>query len=113
MACGTPVICPRVAAMPEFVRDGETGFIFDDRGQLTELLERMSENPSLVETMGRQARLAVEQEFDLKVAGAKLWALLPENASPHLFRKLESESGAVEKLLRREEWDRLRQSAIA
>jgi glycosyltransferase involved in cell wall biosynthesis len=75
MACGTPVICSRVAAMPEFVRDGETGFVFDDRDQLTELLRRMSENPSLVETMGRQARMAVEQEFDLKVAGAKLWAV--------------------------------------
>ena len=75
MACGTPVICSRVAAMPEFVRDGETGFVFDDREQLTELLRRMSEDPSLAETMGRQARLAVEQEFDLKIAGAKLWAV--------------------------------------
>jgi hypothetical protein len=25
--------------------------------------------------MGRQARLAIETEFDLKVAGGKLWAL--------------------------------------
>lgn len=75
MACGTPVICSRVAAMPEFVREGETGFVFDDTDHLSELLRRMSENPSLVETMGRQARLAVEREFDLKVAGAKLWAV--------------------------------------
>jgi glycosyltransferase involved in cell wall biosynthesis len=75
MACGTPVICSRVAAMPEFVREGETGFIFDDGDQLTKLLRRMAEDPSLVETMGQQARLAVEQEFDLNVAGAKLWSV--------------------------------------
>ena len=29
MACGTPAICSRVAAMPEFIREGETGFVFD------------------------------------------------------------------------------------
>jgi glycosyltransferase involved in cell wall biosynthesis len=75
MACGTPVICSRVAAMPEFVREGETGFVFDDGNQLTAILRRLAENPTLVESMGRQARLAVEQEFDLKVAGARLWAV--------------------------------------
>jgi len=75
MACGTPVICSRVGAMPEFVRERETGFVFDDRDELTDQLRRMAGNPSLVELMGRQARLAVEQEFDLKVAGAKFWAV--------------------------------------
>ena len=32
MACGTPVICSRVGAMPEFVQHGETGYIFGPRG---------------------------------------------------------------------------------
>jgi len=75
MACGTPVICSRVAAMPEFVRDGETGFVVDNQDELTDRLGRMAANPSMVEQMGRQARLAVEHEFDLKVAGARFWAV--------------------------------------
>jgi glycosyltransferase involved in cell wall biosynthesis len=75
MACGTPVICSRVAAMPEFVSDGETGFVVDNREELTDRLGRLAANPSMVERMGRQARLAVEQEFDLKVAGARFWAV--------------------------------------
>jgi glycosyltransferase involved in cell wall biosynthesis len=83
MACGTPVICSRVAAMPEFIREGETGYVFDGINQLTAILRRMAENPSLVESMGRQARLAVEQEFDLKVAGARLWAVYEVLLSAH------------------------------
>ena len=30
MACGTPVLCSRVGGMPEFIRHGETGFVFDE-----------------------------------------------------------------------------------
>lgn len=47
------------------------------------LLRRLAENPSLVESMGRQARMAVEQEFDLKVAGARLWAVYEDLLSSH------------------------------
>src|SRR5439155_18003782 len=48
MACGTPAVCSRVGAMPEFVRDGEDGFVYDDPGQLTERLVRLSTDPDLV-----------------------------------------------------------------
>ena len=34
MACGTPAICSRVGAMPEYVNDGETGFVFDTDDEL-------------------------------------------------------------------------------
>jgi glycosyltransferase involved in cell wall biosynthesis len=84
MACGTPVICSRVAAMPEFVIEGETGFIFDNQDQLTEQLLKLAEDPHLVEKMGWQARLAVEQQYDLKVAGAKLWAVYESLLSEYM-----------------------------
>ena len=58
MACGTPAICSRVAAMPEFVRDGETGFVFDRPDELTDRLRHLAGDPALVERMGRQARAA-------------------------------------------------------
>jgi glycosyltransferase involved in cell wall biosynthesis len=78
MACGTPAICSRVAAMPEFIREGETGFVFDDRDQLSEQIGRLAKDPALVERMGHQARLAIEREFDLGVAGGRLWAVYQE-----------------------------------
>ncbi len=75
MACGTPAICSNVAAMPEYVEDGVTGFVYDDLATLTERLTRLAEDPALVDFMGRQARRQVEDEFDYRVAGAKLRAI--------------------------------------
>jgi glycosyltransferase involved in cell wall biosynthesis len=72
MACGTPVICSRVGGMPEYVRDGETGFIFDTPDELTERLRRLASNTGLAEAMGARARQVVEDEFTLKVAGRKM-----------------------------------------
>ncbi len=75
MACGTPAISSRVAAMPEFIREGETGFVFDTLDELTEQLTLLAGDPFLVERMGHRARRAIDEEFDLKVAGAKLRAV--------------------------------------
>jgi glycosyltransferase involved in cell wall biosynthesis len=69
MACGTPAICSRVGGMPEYVRDGETGFIFDTQEELTARLQLLASDPALTERMGRRARQVIEQEYDLKVAG--------------------------------------------
>src|SRR5262249_42490771 len=52
MACGTPVICSRVGGMPEYVRDGETGYIFDTHQQLTERLRLLAGEPDVVDRMG-------------------------------------------------------------
>ena len=71
MACGTPAICSNVAGMPEYVIDGETGYVFDDLPTLTDRLQRLANDPDLVERLGRQARRQVEQEYDLRVAGAR------------------------------------------
>ena len=71
MACGTPAICSNVAGMPEFVLDGETGYVFDDLPTLTDRLRRLAGDPALVERLGRQARRQVEREYDFRIAGAR------------------------------------------
>ncbi len=75
MACGTPAITSRVAALPEFVVEGETGFVFDNLDQLSAQLLRLANEPGLSDSMGRRGRAIVEQEFDYRVAGAKLVAV--------------------------------------
>jgi glycosyltransferase involved in cell wall biosynthesis len=72
MACGTPAIASRVGAMPEFIREGETGFVFDDLAQLSDQLGLLAGDVDLVEQMGHRGRQVVEQEYDLKVAGRKM-----------------------------------------
>jgi glycosyltransferase involved in cell wall biosynthesis len=73
MACGTPAICSRVGAMPEFVRHGETGFVFDTRDGLAAQLSHLAGDPDLVARMGRRARREVEELYSLKVAGRTLY----------------------------------------
>jgi alpha-maltose-1-phosphate synthase len=75
MCCGTPAICSNVAAMPEYVIDGVTGYVFDDLPMLTDRLLKLANDPALVERLGRQARRQVEQEYDLRVAGARFVAV--------------------------------------
>jgi glycosyltransferase involved in cell wall biosynthesis len=72
MACGTPAIASRIAAMPEFIDDGRTGFVFDGPDDLADRLRLLAGDPALVERMGREARREVERRYDLKVAGRKL-----------------------------------------
>ena len=82
MACGTPAVCSRVAAMPEFVDHGRTGFIFDEPAQLGRQLRLLAESPRFVETMECIARCTVEQDFSLRVAGRKMF---------ELYRKINAE----------------------
>ena len=78
MACGTPAMCSRVGGMPEFVWDGETGYVYDSPEELSARLVMLANDPNLVETMGARAREVVEQEFDLAVAGRKLVGIYDE-----------------------------------
>jgi glycosyltransferase involved in cell wall biosynthesis len=72
MACGTPAICTRVGGMPEYVRDGETGFVCDTLEELSARLRHLAADPRRTDQIGQQARQVVEQEFDLKVAGRRM-----------------------------------------
>lgn len=75
MACGTPAIASRVGAMPEFVEEGVTGFIYDDPAELTRNLRMLAGEDVIREAMGSRARAAVLERFDLRVAGDRLWRL--------------------------------------
>jgi len=78
MACGTPAICSRVAAMPEFIREGETGFVFDTPEDLAGQLRTLANDPARVEAMGREARRVVERDYALDVVGARTVAVYDE-----------------------------------
>lgn len=65
MACGTPVICTRVASMPEIVEDGKTGFIVEpgDRDGLRARLEWLATHPAEAATFGESGRQVVLERF--------------------------------------------------
>jgi glycosyltransferase involved in cell wall biosynthesis len=65
MACGTPVICTEVGAMPEIVEDGVTGFVVppNDPRSLGEKIRYLLDNPKLGEQMGKAGREKVLHTF--------------------------------------------------
>jgi glycosyltransferase involved in cell wall biosynthesis len=65
MACATPVICTRVASMPEIVDDGKTGFIVDpgDRRAMRDRLQWLAEHPVDAAEMGAAGRRTVLERF--------------------------------------------------
>lgn len=64
-ALGKPVLASRIGGIPELVRDGETGLLFEP-GSARDLAEKAAvllRSPSLVREMGRRARRLVETDF--------------------------------------------------
>jgi glycosyltransferase involved in cell wall biosynthesis len=70
MAAGTPIVATRVGAIPEVVRDGETGTLVaprDPSGLATAIL-RALRNPEQSREMGRAGRRRLETEFRIERA---------------------------------------------
>ena len=78
MAASLPIVTTRVAAIPEVVRDGETGFVIevDDHEALRRRLELLVCDADLRETMGRRARSVGEERFDMNKHAERLVDLL-------------------------------------
>jgi glycosyltransferase involved in cell wall biosynthesis len=73
MACGTPVVCSNVGALPEIVQDQETGFLVEP-GNVEQLRERLREllaDPGLVARLGGNGREAVLQRFTWKACAER------------------------------------------
>jgi glycosyltransferase involved in cell wall biosynthesis len=85
MAMGVPVVGPRVAGVPELVRDGSEGLLFtpSDWNDLADKLQTLLSDAGLCRTLARSARLKVEREFSLDTA------LLP------LLKRLSAALGAA------------------
>ena len=64
-ACGTPVICTRVASMPEVVADGETGFVVppNDPKTIRDRLCWFRDHPAEADRMGQAGRRRVLDLF--------------------------------------------------
>jgi glycosyltransferase involved in cell wall biosynthesis len=83
MAASLPIVTTRVAAIPEAVEDGESGFIIepDDGDALQDRLLRLVSSPDLRRRMGRSSRLIGEQRFDMERNAGRLAQLLLEVSS--------------------------------
>ncbi len=77
-AAGLPAISTRVAAIPEIIRDGETGALVPvgDTSALTEALRQLVSNPALRLRQGARATQVVAETFDAEANTRRLIKLL-------------------------------------
>jgi glycosyltransferase involved in cell wall biosynthesis len=66
MSSGRPVICTNSGGPPEYVIDGETGFVVPvgDTQAMSEKFRLLLENPELQDALGREGRQRTVGEFD-------------------------------------------------
>jgi glycosyltransferase involved in cell wall biosynthesis len=63
MACGLPVVAANVGGVPDLIKHGETGFLFEpeDSNSAIAGLKRLAEEPELAAEMGYRARSFIEE----------------------------------------------------
>lgn len=68
LACGKPVVAPRVGSIPETVHHGENGFLVDpnDPEQLADGIEKLLTDPALARQMGKIGRNSVVADWSLE-----------------------------------------------
>src|SRR6185295_4221736 len=81
-ACGMAIIATNVGAIPELVRNGETGLIVPvgDAASLTQALRDLATNPELRMTLGERAVAYVTRHYDAPSNASRLLALLKAEA---------------------------------
>ncbi len=84
-AAGLPVISTVLAAIPEVVRDGETGLLVppDDVAALAAALRCLVEAPERRRALGARATALAAEQFDARRNGRRLLALLSQVAGQH------------------------------
>lgn len=82
-ASGMAVISTNVAAIPEIVRNGETGLTVSagDAVSLTQALRDLATNPALRMTLGERAMAHVTRHYDARTNASRLLDLLKAEAN--------------------------------
>jgi glycosyltransferase involved in cell wall biosynthesis len=82
-AAGMAIISTKMAAIPEFVRNGETGLTVSvgDAASLTQALRELATNPALRMTLGEGAMARVARHYDAPTNASLLLDLLKAEAN--------------------------------
>jgi glycosyltransferase involved in cell wall biosynthesis len=80
MALGKSVLVPNIPAVRDYIRDGETGFVYDvdSEQDLSMKLQKLLSDSKTAERVGRAARAATESQFSEAMMAARIVGLLRE-----------------------------------
>lgn len=80
MACGTPVLATPVGAIPDVIKEGETGFLLtsNDPGRIANKTVELLNEPEILEEVGENAYNWVRENFNEEVT-IRVWQRVLNN----------------------------------
>jgi colanic acid/amylovoran biosynthesis glycosyltransferase len=86
MACGVPVVASAISGIPELIDDGESGLLVPERNEeaLASAIQNLLADPDLRARLGRNGRLKVLREFDVRLNALRIWRLILKEHYPDL-----------------------------
>lgn len=72
MALGIPTICSPVGVNSTIIKDGENGFLADDRSEWIKRIKQLIHSPGERRNIGAEGRKTVENEYSAKVVAPKV-----------------------------------------
>ena len=69
MAAGIPCVASRIGVLPEYIRDGENGFLADTEEEWHQKIAALIENENMRRRMGLAGRRTIEEKYS-----ARVWA---------------------------------------
>lgn len=84
MAHAKPIVASHIGGIPELVRHGETGFLFEPKNtqQMSSYIRTLFSDSDLRRKFGNEARTIAEKEYSLERHGAAVLSLYQSLAAP-------------------------------
>jgi len=76
MAVGIPTVASPVGIVPNYIDDGESGFLADSQEDWVEQLSRLIADPDLRQRIGLKARKVIEERYSAEVWAPKVGEIL-------------------------------------
>lgn len=86
MGIGIPVVCSRIGACTEFIKDEENGFLVDSQEEWLEKISQLIENHDLRKKIGLAGRATVEKYYSLKANTAKYLEVIKQTYNNRYFK---------------------------
>lgn len=86
MALGIPTICSPVGVNSTIIRDGENGFLADDKAEWIEKLKKLLHSAELRKKLGLAGRVTVEESYSAKSQAPRVFEIFESVVKDKIYK---------------------------